>query len=183
VAKLPRIVPALAIVAAVSVGAVLSAQQGRVAITSNAALEVTHDVLRQSGTAQDPLPGAWLSYGRTQGETRYSPLTQINASNATSLGLAWTYVMGAGGGNQEGTPLFWNNTLYGITTWSVVFALDARTGKELWRWDPQVEQPKTRPAICCGNVNRGIALYRGATRAPAGRSGRPGSSTPPNCTH
>jgi quinohemoprotein ethanol dehydrogenase len=45
--------------------------------------------------------------------------------------------MGAGGGNQEATPLMWNDTLYGITTWSVVFALDARTDKELWRWDPR----------------------------------------------
>src|SRR5205085_8792763 len=60
-----------------------------------------------------------------------------------------------------------NDTLYGITTWSVVFALDARTGRELWRWDPQVEQPNTRPAICCGNVNRGIALYRGTIIAPS----------------
>ena len=53
--------------------------------------------------------------------------------------------MGAGGGNQEGTPLMWNNTLYGITTWSVVFALDARTGKELWRWDPR-HQPANDPS-------------------------------------
>ena len=75
--------------------------------------------------------------------------------------------MGAGGGNQEGTPLMWNNTLYGITTWSVVFALDARTGKELWRWDPRIDQVSTRPAICCGNVNRGIAIYNGMIIAPA----------------
>ena len=41
-------------------------------------------------------------------------------------------------GNQEATPLVWNRTLYGITNGSVVFALDAVTGKELWRWDPEV---------------------------------------------
>jgi glucose dehydrogenase len=70
-------------------------------------------------------------------------------------------VVGAGGGNQEGTPLVWNNTLYGITTWSVVYALDARTGKELWRWDPEVNQTAVRPKICCGIVNRGMALYNG----------------------
>ena len=168
VARLPRLVLTLTLAAAASVGAVLAAQQGRaVATTSNAALEVTDDVLRRSGASDDPLPGAWLTYGRTQGETRYSPLALINTSNAKALGLAWSYVMGAGGGNQEGTPLFWNNTLYGITTWSVVFALDARTGKELWRWDPQVDQPNVRPAICCGNVNRGIALYNGTIIAPS----------------
>src|SRR5436305_721531 len=99
------------------------AQQNRVASTaSNTAANVTNDVLRRAGAASDPMAGAWLSYGRTQGETRYSGLKQIDTSNAKRLGLEWSYVMGAGGGNQEGTPLMWNNTLYGITTWSVVFA-------------------------------------------------------------
>jgi len=135
--------------------------------TYSTGLTVTDDVLRHAGTANDPLPGSWLSYGRNQSETRYSTLKQIDSSNASRLGLAWSYVMGAGGGNQEGTPLMWNNTLYGITTWSVVFALDARTGKELWRWDPRIDQVSTRPAICCGNVNRGIAIYNGMIIAPA----------------
>jgi len=116
--------------------------------------------------ANDPLPDSWLSYGRNPSETRYSPLKQINDSNAKRLGPVWTYVMGAGGGNQEGTPLVWNNTLYGITTWSVVYALDAKTGKELWRWDPEVNQTAVRPKICCGTVNRGIALYNGTIIAP-----------------
>jgi len=130
-------------------------------------VNVTNEVLRRAGTANDSMPGDWLSYGRTQGETRYSQLKHIDAANAKRLGLAWSYAMGAGGGNQEGTPLVWNNMLYGITTWSVVFALDARTGKELWRWDPEVNQTTVRPKICCGVVNRGIALYNGMIIAPA----------------
>src|SRR5438067_6033858 len=138
-----------------------------VAMYGQQTANVTNDVLRRAGGAADAMPGAWLSYGRTQGETRYSTLKQIDAGNANRLGLAWTYVMGAGGGNQEGTPLMWNNTLYGITTWSVVFALDARTGKELWRWDPEVNQTTVRSAICCGTVNRGIALYNGMIIAPS----------------
>jgi quinohemoprotein ethanol dehydrogenase len=116
---------------------------------------------------QSSPPDEWVRYGRDLNETRYSPLTQIHPGNAKNLGLAWSYAMGAGGGNQEGTPLMWNNRLYGITTWSVVFALDARTGSELWRWDPQVDQPKVRPAICCGNVNRGLAIYNGTIIAPS----------------
>jgi quinohemoprotein ethanol dehydrogenase len=124
-------------------------------------------VLKNAGTPADSLPGSWLSYGRSQNETRYSPLKQIDASTVSRLGLSWSYVLGAGGGNQEGTPLVWNNTLYGITTWSVVYALDARTGKELWRWDPEVNQPAVRPKICCGIVNRGLALYNGMIFAPA----------------
>jgi quinohemoprotein ethanol dehydrogenase len=145
------------------------AQQARVANTGATAAPgtITNDVLRRAGSATDTHGGEWLSYGRTQGETRYSPLKQIDSTNAKRLGLAWYYVMGGGGGNQEGTPLFWNNTLYGITTWSVVFALDARTGKEIWRWDPEVNQTTVRAAICCGTVNRGIALYNGMVIAPS----------------
>jgi quinohemoprotein ethanol dehydrogenase len=123
-------------------------------------------VLKLTGTASDPMPGSWLSYGKSQGETRYSPLKQIDASNVKRLGLAWTYTLGAGGGNQEATPLVWNNTIYGITNWSVVFALDARTGKELWRWDPEVSQAATRVKMCCGIVNRGLALADGKIFAP-----------------
>jgi quinohemoprotein ethanol dehydrogenase len=131
------------------------------------AVNVDGKVLRNAGAANnDVLPGSWLTYGRNQSETRYSTLKQINDTNAKRLGLAWSYVVGAGGGNQEGTPLMWNNTLYGITTWSVVYALDARTGKELWRWDPEVNQTTVRPKICCGIVNRGIAIYNGMIIVP-----------------
>ncbi len=108
----------------------------------------------------------WLSYGLTPQETRYSPLQQINASNVGRLGLAWTYDLGRGGGNQEATPLFWNGVLYSLTNWSVVFAVDARTGKEKWRWDPEVNQEAVRPKICCGVVHRGVALYQGLVIAP-----------------
>src|SRR5579863_10008330 len=131
------------------------------------AVNVDGKVLRNAGNvAEDSLPGSWLSYGRNQSETRFSTLKQINDTNARRLGLAWSYAVGAGGGNQEGTPIVWNNTLYGITTWSVVYALDARTGKELWRWDPEVNQAAVRPKICCGIVNRGIAIYNGKIIAP-----------------
>ena len=123
-------------------------------------------ILRAAGTANDTLAGSWIAYGKTQGETRYSPLKQIDTTNVSRLGLAWTYEVGAGGSNQEGTPLMWNNTLYGITTWSVVYALDARTGERIWRWDPEINQPAVRPKICCGIVNRGIALYNGMIIAP-----------------
>ncbi len=134
--------------------------------TAGAQQKVDANVLKNVGTAQDALQGDWLSYGRSLSETRFSPLTQINTSNVSRLGLSWTYTVGPGGGNQEGTPLVWNNTIYGITNWSVVFALDARTGKELWRWDPEVNQQAVRPKICCGIVNRGLAIYNGMIFAP-----------------
>ncbi|MBV9508190.1 MAG: PQQ-binding-like beta-propeller repeat protein, partial [Acidobacteriia bacterium] len=108
----------------------------------------------------------WLTYGRTPGETRYSPLSQINTGNVSRLGLDWSFDVGAGGGGQEATPLFSNGTLFGITNWSVVFAVDARTGKERWRWDPEVNRIAVGPKICCGVVNRGLALYQNTIIAP-----------------
>jgi PQQ-dependent dehydrogenase (methanol/ethanol family) len=109
----------------------------------------------------------WLTYGSNPQETRYSPLNQINATNVSRLGLAWTYDVGTGGGGQEGTPLVWNGTLYNITNWSIVYAVDARTGKEKWRWDPEVNRDAVRPKLCCGVVSRGIALYDGKIIAPS----------------
>jgi quinohemoprotein ethanol dehydrogenase len=123
---------------------------------------VDDSTLKSSGKSGED----WLTYGFTPGETRYSPLIQLNPSNVKQLGLAWSYDLGAGGGGQEATPLVWNGTLFGITNWSVVFAVDARTGKERWRWDPEVNQAAVRPAICCGVVNRGIAIYQGMIIAP-----------------
>jgi len=108
----------------------------------------------------------WLTYGRDPGETRYSPLNLINASNVSRLGLKWSYDLGVGGGNQEATPLVRNGILYGITNWSVVFAVDVRTGKERWRWDPEVNQAAVFPKICCGVVHRGLATYQNLIIAP-----------------
>jgi PQQ-dependent dehydrogenase (methanol/ethanol family) len=135
-------------------------------VTAQQPRTVDANVLKAAGTANDPTAGSWITYGLTQGETRYSPLKQIDASNVAKLGLSWSYELGAGGGNQEGTPLVWNNTIYGITTWSVVFAVDARTGKQLWRWDPEMNQAAVRAKMCCGVLNRGIALSNGLIIAP-----------------
>src|ERR1035438_3666380 len=108
----------------------------------------------------------WLTYGLNPSESRYSPLNQINTTNVNRLGLAWSLEIGAGGGNQEATPLISNGVIYAITNWSIVFAVDARTGKEKWRWDPEVNQPAVRPKVCCGIVNRGVAIYNGKIIAP-----------------
>jgi quinohemoprotein ethanol dehydrogenase len=159
-----RALTALAILSTVGLTS-LRSQQGS-SQPAAARVNVDAKILKNIGTSQDTLSGDWLSYGRSQSEMRYSPLRQIDTSNVSRLGLSWTYALGAGGGNQEATPLVWNNTLYGITNWSVVFALDARTGKQLWRWDPEVNQPAVRPKVCCGIVNRGLAIYNGVIFAP-----------------
>ncbi len=108
----------------------------------------------------------WITYGGDPEETRHSAADQITPENAGELGLVWSYEVGEGGGNQEATPLVWNGTMYSITNWSIVFALDAATGKEKWRFDPEVNQTTVRPRICCGVVQRGVALYEGLVIAP-----------------
>src|SRR5713101_1088191 len=55
----------------------------------------------------------WLTYGLNPGETRYSPLKQIDSTNVSRLGLAWSYDIGQGGGGQEATPIVSNGTIYG----------------------------------------------------------------------
>jgi PQQ-dependent dehydrogenase (methanol/ethanol family) len=147
---------AVTVIGALAIAASLAAQQSPVS------RRVDDETLRRAPQAGDE----WLTYGLTQSETRYSPLADINTANVSGLGLAWSYDVGPGGGGQEATPLVWNGTIFGITNWSVVFAVDARTGKERWRWDPQVNQQAVRPEICCGVVNRGIAIYQGLVIAP-----------------
>jgi len=142
-----------------------SARQGPASPQASAGPRLDDNALRNAWRS-----GQWVAYGNDPGEWRYSPLDQITASNVTRLGLAWTQVAGEGGGNQEATPLVWNGILYGITNWSIVFAVDARTGKELWRYNPGVDRTFSTPGqnrgICCGVVNRGIALHDGKVLAP-----------------
>src|SRR5438105_12930725 len=108
----------------------------------------------------------WLTYGLTPGETRYSPLKQIDVSNVSRLGLSRSFCAGPGCRSQEAPPLYSNGTIFGITNWSIVFAVDARTGKEKWRWDPEVNRTAVQPKVCCGIVNRGLAMYQGKIIAP-----------------
>jgi quinohemoprotein ethanol dehydrogenase len=110
-------------------------------------------------TAAAETPNTWLSYGRDYAETRFSPLKQIDADNAARLGLAWSYDTGALRGH-EATPLVANGVLYATTSWSDVFALDARTGALRWKWDARANRARGARA-CCDAVNRGVALYDG----------------------
>lgn len=126
------------------------------------------DALLKSGSKSGE---EWVSYGTNWSEQRYSPLDQINASNINRLGLAWTYDIPVAPGNyqvhQEGTPLVFNGVLYSIAPWSIVYAVDLKTQKEIWRSDPEVNQQVWQSRICCGVVNRGIAMYQGKIIAPA----------------
>jgi quinohemoprotein ethanol dehydrogenase len=120
-------------------------------------------------------PEEWLSHGRDYAETHYSPLKQIDDKNVSRLGLAWTYDTDSAPGSLEAAPLVSNGVMYGSQTWSVLFAIDARTGKLKWKWDPEIprqsfqtkdgKRERTGPSVCCGPVNRGVALYNGKVYA------------------
>lgn len=101
----------------------------------------------------------WMSYGSNYSETRFSKLVQINDQNAENLGLAWYFEMDAVRG-VEATPLVSNGIMYVTGPWSILYALDARTGEKLWEYDPQVPKEYGEKA-CCDVVNRGAALYQG----------------------
>jgi quinohemoprotein ethanol dehydrogenase len=109
--------------------------------------------------AADQEPGSWLAHGRTWNEQRHSPLRQIDVGNVGRLGLAWSYETGTRRG-MEATPLIADGVLYATGSWSVVYALDARNGREIWRFDPKVPRARGRDA-CCDVVNRGVALWKG----------------------
>jgi PQQ-dependent dehydrogenase (methanol/ethanol family) len=112
----------------------------------------------------------WVSYNGGWTEQRYSPLMGINSSNVAKLGLAWRVEIPSAGGNQtnrhEATPLYFDGLIYSIAPWSVVYAVDARTGKIVWSQNPDVNQQLWASRICCGVVNRGLALYEDKVIAP-----------------
>ena len=101
----------------------------------------------------------WLSYGRDYHEQRYSSLSQINTDNVSQLGMAWAFETDHNRG-LEATPLIKDGVMYVTGNWSVVYALDARSGQLLWKYDPQVPKEWGKMA-CCGVVNRGVAIYEG----------------------
>jgi quinohemoprotein ethanol dehydrogenase len=132
--------------------------------------------LAGSATAEPPASGAasvdgprivaadqearnWLAHGRTYAEQRYSPLSSIDAENVEKLGLAWSYATGTTRGLQA-TPIVVDGVMYTTGVWSVVWALDAKTGRELWKYDPEVPRAWGRYA-CCDAVNRGVAVWKG----------------------
>lgn len=84
----------------------------------------------------------WPTYGGQPANDHYSPLNQINKSNVSKLKVAWTYDTGEDGG-METNPLIVGNVLYTYTPSQKVIALDAATGKLLWKFDSKItaEQP------------------------------------------
>ncbi len=112
---------------------------------------------RAANALSEPGEGEWPSDGRTYSAQRFSPLTQIDASNVSQLGLAWYDDLDTYRG-VEATPLYSDGVLYNILPFNVTIAYDARTGERLWEYDPQVPREMARYA-CCEPVSRGLAMW------------------------
>jgi len=110
-------------------------------------------------TNADSEPGNWMAAGRDYWEQRFSPLDQINTENVDQLGLVWSADLDTSRG-QEATPVIVDGALYITTAWSMVKAFDAKTGRLLWEYDPQVDRARGVDA-CCDVVNRGVAVWEG----------------------
>lgn len=98
----------------------------------------------------------WLTYGRDYGHQRFSPLDQVNAGTVKKLVPKWIYQTGMAATFQT-SPLVADGIMYLTTPFSHVVALDARTGRELWRYEHKRASDKT----CCGPANRGAAIGYG----------------------
>ena len=101
----------------------------------------------------------WPLHGLTYFEQRYSPLDDIDTTSVSDLGLAWSYEFRTDRG-VEATPLVIDGVMYVTGAWSIVYAIDARTGEEIWVFDPDVPKAWAQK-VCCDVVNRGVAHANG----------------------
>jgi alcohol dehydrogenase (cytochrome c) len=112
--------------------------------------DVPYERLRDA----DHEPGNWLTYSRTYGGQRFSPLDQINVSNAGRLRVAWVHQV-AESDTVETSPVVVDGVMYITEPPNKVKALDARTGRTYWTYRKEI--PKDL-RLCCGRVNRGVAV-------------------------
>jgi glucose dehydrogenase len=106
---------------------------------------------------QNPDPSDWLSWRRTLDTWSYSPLDQIDRSNAGRLQLVWTRPLGPGA-DQEGTPLVHDGVMYMPNPNDVIQAIDAGTGNMFWEYEREWPDDLT-DFIGFPGINRNIAIY------------------------
>jgi alcohol dehydrogenase (cytochrome c) len=102
-----------------------------------------------------PQPGSWLTYNGNLGGNRFSPLAQINRENVEHLAPRWMFTLPGATRNLETTPLVAGNVMY-VTAANECYALDARSGREIWHY----RSPRTSGVAgdAGGGINRGAAL-------------------------
>ncbi|WP_207423572.1 outer membrane protein assembly factor BamB family protein [Desertivirga brevis] len=100
----------------------------------------------------------WDHAGGNAGQTKYSELDEINTGNVKNLKVAWVYNSGNMAGNVQCNPLIIGGTMYVTTPAHEVVALDATTGKELWKFNP------SREGESLGGINRGLGYWKSGGR-------------------
>jgi quinate dehydrogenase (quinone) len=118
----------------------------------------------------------WRHYGRSQAGTRYAPAAQITPENVDQLEVAWTFRTGdvpalaTSGAEDQNTPTQVGDALYVCTVHNIVYALDAETGEQRWKFDPQANSPFWQRCRGVGYYEAGTAPATAATpaQAPAG---------------
>lgn len=123
-----------------------------------AAGQVSLPVTAQRLLGADQEPWNWMSYGRDYREQRFSPLRQVNVDSVESLGLAWYFETDNHLGTET-TPLVVDGVMYFTDSWNTAYAVDARNGEFIWKYDPEVPREKNITA-CCGAINRGMAVWK-----------------------
>jgi alcohol dehydrogenase (cytochrome c) len=102
-------------------------------------------------------PSGWLTYSGDDSGRRHSALKDITPSNAAQLRAVWTFQTGVLG-KWESTPLVVDGVIYATGQENHAWAIDARTGRSLWRYRRDLQLNTLK--ICCGAVNRGFAIYK-----------------------
>lgn len=118
---------------------------------------ITMTACADMATKQSSNDKDWPSYGRDYTNQRLSPLTQVNTSNVKDLSLAWQFKTGVSTTFQA-TPIVVNGVMYVALPYNHVVALNAKSGKELWRYS-HVRRAEWK--MCCGPANRGVAVNNG----------------------
>src|SRR5262247_2888883 len=133
----------------------------RIAMAIGLAVIVSHGASAQ--TSEQLVKGATdtsnvLNYGMGYNLNRFSTLDHINKDTVKNLVPAWNYSF-ADDRSEESQPLVYQGVIY-VTTHSATMAVDAKTGKQIWK--TKVEYPPETPrVVCCGIINRGAALFDG----------------------
>lgn len=115
---------------------------------------------KRSNDPAATLTTQWAAHGGDHSEQRHSPLKQITVDNVQQLGVAWYADIPERGGYQT-TPLVIDGKIIITTPWSKAYAFDARSGEQLWKYDPLVPREIAATSLCCNVSNRGAAYWNG----------------------
>ena len=161
--KIAKLMSVTALTGALALTACIGAEkQAPITAPNNAQRANIETVSTDNILLAEQTPQDWLTYGGTYEEQRHSNLTQISTDNIKDLGPAWTYDFDSArtARGVEATPIVVDGVMYVTGSWSIVYALDAKTGEELWVYDPDIAGEEAVKG-CCGVVNRGVAVNEG----------------------